>query len=158
MEISPTLATESISFSWLINNRASFKQETKCFLEESTTDFTFGVLSSTSTTADEMFSAGYVLPKHLIASNLPPLKATGIYNTENIRSHNIFSEWKKSSKRMMKKLFASLRSRKGRRVNDSSNSTCQKSMVPYSHSMGVSYELKSSISDAVLYCKKSNGN
>lgn len=162
MEISPTLATESFSFSWLTNNRASFKEETKCFFEDSSSDFSFGVLASTSTTtADEMFSEGHILPKHFIISNsapsTPSLKAIRIYNTENIQSHNIFREWKKSSKRMMKNLFGYLRLRKGGRVNDSSKSTRGKSLVHYSYSMDVSYEFDNSISDAVLHCKRSNG-
>ncbi|KAI3493462.1 hypothetical protein L1887_41854 [Cichorium endivia] len=159
MEISPTLATESFSFSWLINHRASFKEETKCFLEEYSSDFSFGVLeSSSTTTADEMFSEGRILPKNFIISHstpsTPSMNAIRIYNTENIQSRNIFREWKKSSKRMMEKLLGYLRYRKGRRVNDSSNSTPRKSMVLYAYD--ISHDFDSSIYDAVLHCKRSN--
>nr|GEZ19826.1 probable membrane-associated kinase regulator 6 [Tanacetum cinerariifolium] len=163
MEISPTLATESFSLSWLANNTSSVEEETKRFLEDLSSDFSFGMLGSNSpTSADEMFCDGCIVPKHFIVSKsappTPSCKSIRPYNMQNIQPRNIFRELKKSSKQMMVKLFRFLRPRRRRiRVDDRGNLTRHTPKLMYSYSRDVSYESDNSIYDAVLHCKRSNG-
>lgn len=161
MEISPTLATESFSFSWLTNHSCSFEDETKRFLDDSSSDFSFGIVATTSATiADEIFRDGCIVPKDFIVSKSAPstpLKFIRPCNTQNIHHRNLFREWKRSSKRIMEKLLGFLRPRKSIRVDDFENSTHHMPMRFNSYPTHVSYELDMSISDAVLHCKRSNG-
>ncbi|PWA87938.1 putative membrane-associated kinase regulator 6 [Artemisia annua] len=157
MEISPTLATESFSLSWLANNTSSVEEETKRFLEDLSSDFSFGMLGSNSpTSADEMFCDGSIVPKHFIVSKsapaTPSIKSICPYNTQNIHPRNIFREWKKSSKQVMEKLLRFLRPRRRSiRVDDHVNLTRHTPKIMYS------YESDNSIYEAVLHCKRSNG-
>lgn len=161
MEISPTLATESFSFSWLTKNTCSIEEETKRFLEDASSDFSFGMLASTNeTSADEMFCDGCIVPKHFIVSKSTPfkpyVKSFRPYNMNTIHPRNIFREWKKSSKRIMEKLLGFMRRRKSIRVDDNNHSFHKMPMILYSYPTNVSCDVDSSIYDAVLHCKRSN--
>ncbi|KAL7083186.1 hypothetical protein ACP275_14G146200 [Erythranthe tilingii] len=208
MENSKQLATESFSYSWLIDkNPPSYDDSLN--KKENTFDFNVPVITSDDDDslvhADEIFSHGQIKPVYTIerskleegfiktSISVPPSPISQL--VEKKRCHYSLGKWRKSSKRILEKCFGFVTKPLCRignsRVDDLDRKVFELEKWSNIYSLEVSpkpsfdfyngiekvkswrsspnispsrinndcyYDAENSITEAILYCKKSIGN
>lgn len=137
MENSNPLATESFSYSWLVdkNPHSSDKSTEK----DQSFDFDVPFTSLSLVHADEIFSDGHIMPIYVdrsslkTASSVPQSPVSQHQYVSNKKRRFLLGKWRKSSKRILRKCFGLVKpfyqtigcSRKSNRVDDLQRKVCE---------------------------------
>lgn len=186
MDASQLLASESFSYSWLLNVKPSwdgFDKSEDILIQAQNFDFDVSVPEYPSylLDADVLFSDGLIRPVFVDPSVVHDSSTSGssLSVSESITvtevPSNFLRKWRKFSKRILQKSLGYLRpfhrrikvSRKSNKVDDFDRRLCDVTswrsspqaspQQSASCSQGASYDIESSINEAILHCKRSIG-
>lgn len=125
---SQSLATESFSYSWLVNQTPPFDEYLRSSFRDTNFNFDTSISKSSSFTlihADEIFSNGHILPiyvdqtKNKANLNTPPSvlaipisslpSRNSVYQENRMTYTQFLRNWRKTSKRIIRKCFGVFR-------------------------------------------------
>ncbi|KAL1540189.1 hypothetical protein AAHA92_24580 [Salvia divinorum] len=155
MENSQPLHTESFSYSWLTH---STPPPNLPQIDDNDDDFCFDVPSSSSdfANADEIFSEGQITAAH--ATRSPGTEAASVPDKNR---YHIVSKLRRSSKKILQKwlVFVGCWSGKSSKVDDLRRKVLESLEASPRRSSSAYYDAdENSISEAILYCKRSIEN